>query len=490
MNRIEPGPDAGTIAIVRRSFRRSIPPVCLRSVLFLSILLFSFHGSLSAQENAIEKLSLKDAISMAMGVNVTLKRAEYSKLDSQSRLRVAGIQTTYNVNASSSFDRFQKQTALSGRAFGDLSYRNMPGTQADVTLTPFAEGNERSSIGLSLRHPLMRGKGMLSDKSNLVLTARSSSIIEDKNYYLARQSTVLNVLDAYYKVIEAQELVTAQEQAVTYLEEAAIYAQKREEAGLGRGIDVSRAEVQVAQAKDQLNLQRATAMSAMDRLMIAIGSGIGKVFDLTEPVPQSALPVPPLDEAIKTALTNRSELSIFNQQLMDQRRYLAMAKDKLRNGLDATASFNSLNGDTGALSGSSFDTGALRVGVEMKIPLDKRSIKEDRDVTARGLDILQKQKTFREEQVNEEVRQAYRSYESANTSLQIFSQNLSQAKENLRIAERMVEEGEGDNRDVLDAQSSLTRVTSSIVSARIDLYLASVNLRFAMGEDLSRSGQI
>lgn len=462
----------------------------LRSALLLSIFLVTFQGSLSAQENAVEQLALKDAISMSLVTNITLKRAESSRLDSQSRLKTASYLTSYGVGATSSFDRFQKRSDLTARLSGNLSYQDLPGTQGEITLSPFAEGNERSAVGISLRHPLIQGKGVLSDKSNLVLNARSALFVDDKNYYLSTQSTVLNVIDAYFKAIEARKLVTEQEHAVTYMEQAAIYAQKREEAGLGRGIDVSRAEVRVAQTKDQLNLQQSSSRSAMDRLMIAIGSGVGKYYDLTEPVPQNALPVPTLEEAISAAIKSRYELTIFDQQIRDQQRTVALAKDKFRNKLDAVASFNSSNTNTGILSGSTVDDGSLRVGVELKIPLDKRTIVEDRVIAERALDILLKAKTFREEQINQEIRQAYRAYESANTSLQIFTQNLSEAQSNLHIAERMVEEGEGDNRDVLEAQNSLTLVTSSIISARIDLYLASVNLRYAMGEDITKLGQI
>jgi outer membrane protein TolC len=52
----------------------------------------------------------------------------------------------------------------------------------------------------------------------------------------------------------------------------------------------------------------------------------------------------------------------------------------------------------------------------------------------------------------------------------------------------MVEEGIDDNRIVLDAQDSLTQVESGLLSARVDLYLANINLRYAMGQDLTDMG--
>ncbi|MHB0998840.1 MAG: TolC family protein [Armatimonadota bacterium] len=462
----------------------------LHSILLLPVLIIFGTGTLFAEDAGSAKLALKDAVTMAIGMNVNLKRADSSRLDSASRLRVAGFNTTYGVNSTTAFDRTPNDTAISSRVAGNITYRNLLGTSASMELAPFGLGNERGSVGLSVRQPLMKGKGIYSDKSELVFNARSSSFIGEKSYYMSRQSTVYDVISAYFSAVEARELVTEQENALTYVEQAAVYARKREEAGLGRGIDVSRAEVRVARNKDQLNLQRSSARAALDHLMITIGAGVGQSYDLTEPVPTASMQMPPIEEALQTALKTRSELSIYDQQLYDQQRALAITKDQLRPAVDVVARYNSVNQDKGIISGSIIDAGSLKVGVEMSLPLDRRIDLEDRNIAERGLDLLQKQRAFRAEQIAEEIRRAYRSIEAANTSLQIYTQNLNDAKENLRIAERMVEEGEGDNRDVLEAQNELTRVTSSIVSARIDLYLASVNLKYAMGEDLTTLGSL
>ena len=93
--------------------------------------------------------------------------------------------------------------------------------------------------------------------------------------------------------------------------------------------------------------------------------------------------------------------------------------------------------------------------------------------------------TFQMDQITEQVRSSYRRIESARASIQILEQNKTQAVENLRIANRMMEEGEGSSRDVLDAQQSVTEADSSLLSAKTDLYLATIDLKRAMGEDLT-----
>lgn len=128
------------------------------------------------------------------------------------------------------------------------------------------------------------------------------------------------------------------------------------------------------------------------------------------------------------------------------------------------------------------------MGLELRLPLDKRAIKEEQEIAERELNILNEQRAFQAERIAEEVRSAYRALESTSTSLDILTTNLEVAKQNLHIAERMVEEGQGDNRDVLSAQEALTRAESGIISAKIDLYLATLELKYAIGEDLTTVG--
>jgi len=60
------------------------------------------------------------------------------------------------------------------------------------------------------------------------------------------------------------------------------------------------------------------------------------------------------------------------------------------------------------------------------------------------------------------------------------------AKRSLYIANRIVQEGLGTNRDLIDAQSDLTASEVSLVTSRINYYLATVRLRKAMGIDVAQ----
>lgn len=353
-------------------------------------------------------------------------------------------------------------------------------------MSPLGIGNRRGSVGLQLRHPLMKGAGTLSDKSDLVRSAATGASIRTKELYVTRQYTVREVVHSYYRAVLARELVKVQERAVEIAEEAAEDARKREREGLVVAIDVSRAEIRVARTKDALDRQQQEERAAMDRLMLAIGSGVGETPDLTDSLPEPDMEIPAASEAIRTALVKRAEISIYDDRIADQERRIAMAADELRPALDIVAGFDSVSGSRGVISTSLWDRGSLLAGLQYRVSLDRRISLEKRDTSARQRDVLEKLRDYKAEEIAEQVWDAYRSLETARTSLSIQTDNLEVAEDNLSLAQRTVDEGLQDNRNVLEAQDSLIGLESGILSARTQLYLAAVDLRYYTGEDLTQ----
>jgi hypothetical protein len=88
------------------------------------------------------------------------------------------------------------------------------------------------------------------------------------------------------------------------------------------------------------------------------------------------------------------------------------------------------------------------------------------------------------QQIVNEVRSLVRAQETAKSNIDLLTENLKVAEQSLRLAQRLIEEGLADNRNLLDAQSALTSTQSSLISAKIDYAVTSVSLRRALGQDL------
>lgn len=440
-------------------------------------------------------LTLTDAVTTALGGNSSLKQAENDRLNSLSSLKVAGFTTTYGVSSFTNLKSTPREegtdgrvSGMAGQLFGNLTYQGFSGTTVMLNVAPLGVGSEQGSLALTLRQPLASGKGHLSEKSDRLLSAQSELDIQNKGLYIVRQSTVAGVVDAYCRALLAREQVKVQERAVSISEDAATRARKLAEAGKVAEIEVTRAEIRVAQTRDQLNLQRQEARASVDKLMLAMGSGVGDSPDLSEKVPDPQIDVPPLAEAVQTALDQRPELAVMDERKITLERKLAIARDSLRPKLDVVAGFNSTARDSTVISQSILDLGSLNAGLELKFPLDRRISMEDKQSADRSVRLLGTLRDYEMETIAEQVREAYRRYESAQSSVGIYGQNLKVTEDNLRLAQRMLEEGLDDNRNVLEAQQELTRVQGQLLSTKVDLFLAKVNLRRAIGDDLTKMG--
>ena len=451
--------------------------------------LLSVFCACSAEEEPPAQLSLADALANALGSHPRLKQQEATYEDALSGLRTSSFKTSFGWGTDARLDRWPGDSDVSGVVFGDLTYESFGGTQASLEFTPLGLGTERGAMGVTVRHPLMRGSGVLSSKADLVAGARTNVSIQEKELYLTTQARVMDVVRAYYHAVLSRDQVEVQKDAVGYAEKALELAQKRVEARLVAGIEEYRAKIQVKQTEDALNRLEQKTREDMDRLMVAIGSGVGQSYVLTDTVPEVDLDkLPDLASTMKTALANRGELFAFDQQISEQQRKLALAADELRPSLYAVAGYSSLSRDTGLVSRSALELGNFIAGFEMRFPVDRRTIREDRDVAKRGLEIMQQLRTYRMEQIAEEVRQAHRSVERSRNSLEILTGNLKAAKKSLDDANTMLLEGLVSNREVLDAQKAQTNAESGLLAAKTDLYLATLDMKYYMGEDLTTIG--
>lgn len=453
----------------------------------LTLLLVSTMAA-HAQTVVSEKMSLLDAIALSLKENVDLKSAAESRTSSISRLKIAELNTSYSLGSRVNLNHSPSASETSSLIYSRLTYTGNGGTEASADVSPLGGGGERGAVGLTVRQPLTAKRGALSDKGDQILSARSALRVSDYGLFQSRQSTVIGVIEAYYDAVLEREQVKVEESAVQLAVEVADATRKREAAGLMTGMEVSRADINVARTKNSLNLQRASAQGALDKLMISIGSGIGRTPELIDQIPETLPEMPTLEKAQATALADRTEIRGFDERISEQARDLSIRKDDFRPALDAVARFSSTNDSAGLISGSMFDQGSSLMGVELTLPLDQRVIRENRDISASSLQVLKEQRAFRLEGIAEQIRNAYRGYEAAKISLDIYSQNLSVAEKGIYLAQRLVEEGEGSNRDILDAQQALTEVQGGVLSAKANLYLACIRLKLAMGEDLTKMG--
>jgi outer membrane protein TolC len=450
----------------------------------LCVSAFLLHAVCLAEELPA-KLTASDAVTIALRANAKLKGSHAGYLDAASQLKIDKLRTTSDLTSNLSLERREGESDTSNLVTGTWTFHNPAGAEATLDVSPYGSGSSRGGLGIELRRPLGSRSGRFSDKADLIQSAQASASTQYKDLFLTKQSVTQNVVDSYYQAVLAREQVTVVEGALTLARQGAEDARKRLKEELVAEIDVSKADILVAQTEDELNQQRQAARSAVDQLMIAMGLGVGQNPELVDPVPEPAIQSVTLDEAIKAALANRTELAQYDISIAEQQRRVALRGDRMRPKLDVVAGLDTRNTDTGLLSSSITDYSTLTAGIEYHVPLDSRSLAADRESAARALETTKANRDLQAETIAQEIRSAFRTMEESKATLEIYTENLKVADKSLFLATRMFEEGLRDNRNVLDAQQNVAQAKNNILAAKTKLYLAGLNLRYAMGEDIA-----
>ena len=434
----------------------------------------------------VSKLPLSQAVKLALEYNGSLKRSRESFLTAQANLRIAEVLTTFEAGASGMLDKpaFDK-SKVSFQGGGTYTISTLSGSSASVQAVPIGTGNESASIGVTARKPLRKGSGILSRTSDAVRMAQYSLETNRAGLFVTEQSLVLEVINAYYNALRSQKEIKVREDAVSIAEQTTQFSKRRLEEELAAEIEVSRAENRLAQTRDELVRQRQRHSDAVDRLILLLGLAVGQTPELVSEIPDSVATVSSVDESIGNALKNRAELRALGYQIEDQQREVGYAGDQLRSSLDLVGSYFSSSQDA-EFGASFFDRPSWTVGAEYTIPLDKRTLREERNTARRQLTLLGETLRVERERIKDEVRAAHRALEAAKSSLGILDRNLKVTEQSLYLAQRMVAEGLVPNREILEAQQALTETQSGILSARTDYYLAWVELKWSLGEDLTK----
>jgi outer membrane protein len=162
-------------------------------------------------------------------------------------------------------------------AFGlDLSQR-LPWTGGTLTATgrylsepevdtPFPRTTD---LRLLLTQPLLRGVGPNASFFELT-NARRALQGQERTLALARQRTAVEVAAAFYAVIAQRQLLEVARQSLERTEALQKSSTARLEVGLASKLDVFRAELQAAQARDAMLRSQSSLATALERFRVQL----------------------------------------------------------------------------------------------------------------------------------------------------------------------------------------------------------------------------
>ncbi len=285
----------------------------------------------------------------------------------------------------------------------------------------------------------------------------------------------LTTANAYYALQEAGEQIRINQSFVNEAERNLRDSELRQEVGVGTRFDVLRADVQLANAQQQLVQSRFNqdiARRDTSRLLnLPSTSGLQAT-----PVARAESWPLSLDDSILLAFQNRSELEqlLLQSDINEQQRRIALAAIRpqvslfanygVSNTLATNATINTLNGPVGAPTG--FDDSTSSIGISFNLTLYDGGAARAR---ARQQEIAgainEEQFSLNLDQVRFDVEQFFFNLQANEENIVTSRVAVTQAEEALNLANLRLQAGVGTQLDVLTAQSDLTQAQFNNVSA-------------------------
>lgn len=286
-----------------------------------------------------------------------------------------------------------------------------------------------------------------------------------------------NVSRDYFGVQEADELVRIAQASVAQNEQSVRDAQAQEQAGIGTRFDVLQAQVDLANAQQDLTQRLSDQRIA--RRQLAARLNLPPLVDISaaDAIDLAGLWDFSLEDSIVLAFRNRAELEqqLVQREIGQQQRRVALSATGPQVGLFAGYNVqNNLTQETGF-------NDAFQVGAQFNMTLfDGGAARANADQEEFNIATAEVQFANQRDQVRFQVEQAYLNLQASFANIQTARLALTQAAESLRLARLRFQAGVGIQSDVLRAQTQLTQAEVNSLQAVLGYNRSLTDLRRAV----------
>jgi outer membrane protein TolC len=280
-----------------------------------------------------------------------------------------------------------------------------------------------------------------------------------QNYQDVRDLIVRQVAALYLNAQAAAARVDAAESRVATAERLDQLARDQREAGVATGVDILRAQVELANERQRLLEARNTTEQALLNLKRAIGLELGAPVELAEPLDFQPVVPPDVAVALAAALENRPDY----QTLETQRRALEREEKANRARYYPRLSVGGNYGALGRTLGDVRSTGFLQGTMSITLfDYDRKGERTELDARRRR---LQHQLNDRRQDIEQEIRDALLVLESAAQEVAVAEQGRALAERELELARERFQAGVTNNVEVITAQEALARAQENRILA-------------------------
>lgn len=399
--------------------------------------------------------SPEEAVARALSVHPELRAAAHRRLAAEQDALGADAGRLPTASATANYTHTGKLQTMNfgGRAFPI-------GAEDAVTLTG------------RIDQVLFTG-GRLSAQ---IAQAHEAEAIELMRLEAVRQSVILRAREAVYEVIRAKALLDAASEAVLSAESHRKDAEARVRSGVAAGVEVTRAEVRLSEARLNEVASRNRLDLAHSRLATLLGLPTASEIDVSgdlSPITLDGL----ADAEESRALETRPDLQAARLGARISELSVASARAGYWPTISVFGTYTWQDDEQRANGDESWNLGLAGSWTIFDFGRTGRAVKaaeERAAASAADLDAYR-------DRVRIEVREARLAIETARSSIQLAEARVRAATEDRRISLLRFREGVGTGTEVIDAERDLASAKASLINAQADLAIAAARLWFATG---------
>lgn len=426
--------------------------MCVRTITIIASILF--FTILSQPLSAQTRLTLKQCLDLAMANQPSLKAAEQNVNAGLGRETQARSPFFPQLTASTGYAKSFSE----GGAFGESITRSYT-TTLSLNLLVYDFGR----TGNSLEAARWNTRSWERDRERTV------------------QDVVLNVKQAYYALLAAKNLVAVSEKRVEQTDSHLRQADAFFRAGSKPRFDVTRAEVDVNNARLGLLNARNNVRIQTIVLNNAMGIDPGQATDIETALPGN-VEAGSLERSQAEALRNRPEMMKAEADIETAKARLRSEEAGYFPTLSANGSYNWAVGTASMGLHQGDISNSWNAGVMLSVPLFQGGLTRGRVSEARAnLVAVEVQRDAVRQSVLLEVNQSYADMESATVRIDVMESSLQKARESLALAEGRYQAGIGPSIEVTDAQLAAVQAEIDHIQAQYDYQLSVARLFKATG---------
>ncbi|MEI7838961.1 MAG: TolC family protein [Methylococcaceae bacterium] len=400
--------------------------------------------------------NLNDAWTAALNSNHQIKAAQANTDVSQAQLQAAEGQNLPDLNVGTGYTQYNEtpsaKTSIEGKA-AQFAMQQMGSVkaQAMATLPIYTSGKITHNINAA--------------QATLDATQASEQV--------AALNLKMQVADSYIAVLRLEDAVQVAQSHIHSLESHQKDVKDLFDQGVVAKNDVLAADVELLNAK-QLLLQAANVYdNAKARYNQLLTRPLTAKVELAKQVPE--LPKSTLENLNQSALTQRPELVVLNEQIESLHEQTKAMKAGLLPQVALNGGYQYQQNRYQAYEG----LWQANVGVDWK--LYDGSTNHKGEAFEKQALALKEQREELSGQILLQIRQAWLDSQETQQRLQVAKQTIVQADENLKVTTDRYQQGLATHTEVIQAEDLRTITHNNLNNANYDLALAGLRMKRAVG---------